>query len=209
MLSLRWRVATGRITDACCPRHGHQKFLKQVAKALPASEVADRVRQLRHSFAPGGAGQAGTQPTDHMNFIPTSGSWPNLVEIFFVIITPQAIHRGSFTSVKDLIAAIEASIDGWSCGSLGWTKQPTDPRWMRPAVKDHRSRHNSVLPPRCLELEFRLPRFGAGPWVGPWSRTGSSPRSDDDIDMEELALALADLRKALSAPNTDTQGDAK
>jgi integrase len=32
---------------------------------------------------------------------------------------------------------------------------------------------------------------------------------DDDIDMEELELALADFRKALSAPNTDTQGDAK
>jgi len=32
---------------------------------------------------------------------------------------------------------------------------------------------------------------------------------DDDIDMEELALALADLRKALSAPSTDTQGEAK
>ena len=42
-----------------------------------------------------------------MHFTPTSGSWLNMVEIFFGIITRQAIRRGTFTSVKDLIAAIE------------------------------------------------------------------------------------------------------
>ena len=35
-----------------------------------------------------------------------------MVEIFFSIITRQAIRRGSFASVKDLIAAIEAFTDG-------------------------------------------------------------------------------------------------
>jgi hypothetical protein len=35
-----------------------------------------------------------------------------MVEVFFSIITRQAIRRGSFTSVKDLIAAIENFIDG-------------------------------------------------------------------------------------------------
>ena len=42
-----------------------------------------------------------------MHFTPTSGSWLNMVEIFFGIITRQAIRRGTFTSVNDLIAAIE------------------------------------------------------------------------------------------------------
>ncbi len=36
----------------------------------------------------------------------------NMVEIFFGIITRQAIRRGTFTSVKDLIGAIGAFIDG-------------------------------------------------------------------------------------------------
>jgi hypothetical protein len=49
-----------------------------------------------------------------MHFTPTSGSWLNLVEVFFGIITRQAIRRGTFTSVKDLIAAIETFIDGWN-----------------------------------------------------------------------------------------------
>jgi hypothetical protein len=55
---------------------------------------------------------------------PTSGSWLNMVEIFFGIITRQAIRRGTFTSVKDLIGAIEAFIDGWNdrCEPFVWTR---------------------------------------------------------------------------------------
>ena len=45
-------------------------------------------------------------------------------EIFFGIITRQAIRRGTFTSVKDLIAAIGTFIDGWNerCQPFVWTK---------------------------------------------------------------------------------------
>jgi hypothetical protein len=47
-----------------------------------------------------------------------------MVEIFFGIITRQAIRRGTFTSVKDLTAAIENYIDGWNerCQPFTWTK---------------------------------------------------------------------------------------
>ena len=57
-----------------------------------------------------------------------SGSWLNLVEIFFGIITRQAIRCGAFTSVRDLIAAIEHFIDGWDdrCCPLTWTTTPDD-----------------------------------------------------------------------------------
>jgi hypothetical protein len=59
-----------------------------------------------------------------LHFTPTSGSWLNMIEIFFGIITRQAIRRGTFTSVKDLIAAIEIFIDGWNerCEPFVWTK---------------------------------------------------------------------------------------
>jgi hypothetical protein len=52
----------------------------------------------------------------------------NLVEAFFSIITRQAIHRGTFTSVPDLIAAIENFIDGWNtrCQPFTWTKTADD-----------------------------------------------------------------------------------
>ena len=63
-------------------------------------------------------------PRVRMHFTPTSGSWLNLVEVFFGIITRQAIRRGTFTSVKDLIAAIETFIDAWNdrCQPFVWTK---------------------------------------------------------------------------------------
>jgi len=47
-----------------------------------------------------------------------------MVEIFFGIITRQAIRRATFTSVKDLIGAIETYIDAWNehCQPFTWTK---------------------------------------------------------------------------------------
>ena len=52
----------------------------------------------------------------------------NMVEIFFGIITRQAIRRGTFTSVKDLITAIENFIDGWNtrCTPFIWSKTADD-----------------------------------------------------------------------------------
>lgn len=49
-----------------------------------------------------------------------------MVEIFFGIITRQAIRRGSFTSVEDLVSAIQNFIDGWNdrCHPFTWTKTP-------------------------------------------------------------------------------------
>jgi transposase len=44
-------------------------------------------------------------PRITLHYTPTNGSWLNMVEIFFGIITRQAIRRGSFTSVKELIDA--------------------------------------------------------------------------------------------------------
>jgi len=120
-------VATGKVTDACYPRHRHQEFLtflKVVAKAYPRVKlhvVADNYGTHKH---PAVKAWLAKNPRITMHFTPTSGSWLNLVEIFFNIITRQAIRRGTFTSVKDLIAAIETYIDGWNdrCEPFVWTK---------------------------------------------------------------------------------------
>jgi hypothetical protein len=47
-----------------------------------------------------------------------------MVEIFFGIITRQAIRRGSFGSVRELTEAITKFIDGWNerCQPFAWTK---------------------------------------------------------------------------------------
>ena len=64
------------------------------------------------------------------------------LEVFFGIITRQAIRRGSFDSVKALVSAIHAFIDGWNerCHPFTWTKTPDEilPRATRKRDSDAR-----------------------------------------------------------------------
>ena len=123
-------VATGRITGVCKNRHRHQEFLaflKHVARAYPVGElhlVMDNYAAHKHPNV--NAWLAGN-PRIHVHFTPTSGSWLNLVEVWFSIIERQAIHRGSFPSVRDLMIKIRAFINGWNdrCHPFIWTK-PAD-----------------------------------------------------------------------------------
>jgi transposase len=124
-------VATGKVTDACYPRHRNEeflRFLKQVAKAYPRRKlhiVCDNYATHKHPVV---TAWLHRNPRITLHFTPTSGSWLNMVEIFFGIITRQAIRRGTYTSVKDLIAAIEIFIDGWNdrCEPFVWTKPADD-----------------------------------------------------------------------------------
>ena len=124
-------VATGKVTDACYDRHTHAEFLaflKLVAKAYPRVKlhvVVDNYATHKH---PTVKAWLAKHPRVTMHFTPTSASWMNMVEIFFGIITRQAIRRGTFTSVKDLIGAIETFIDGWNerCEPFVWTKTADD-----------------------------------------------------------------------------------
>jgi transposase len=121
-------VATGRITaDACYPRHRHQeflRFLKKVAAAHPASDlhvVADNYATHKHLQV---KAWLKDNPRITLHFTPTGCSWLNMVEIFFGMITRQAIRRGTFRSVKELTAAIGAFIDAYNdrCQPFAWTK---------------------------------------------------------------------------------------
>jgi transposase len=124
-------VATGKVTDACYPRHRHTeflRFLRQVAKAYPRRElhvVCDNYATHKH---PEVKAWLARNPRVTLHFTPTSGSWLNMVEIFFGIITRQAIRRGSFDSVRELTAAIRRFIDGWNdrCEPFTWTKPAAD-----------------------------------------------------------------------------------
>jgi len=120
-------VATGKVTDACYPRHRSDeflRFLKLVAKTYPRVKlhvVVDNYAAHKH---PRVKAWLARNPRITLHFTPTSGSWLNMVEIFFGIITRQAIRRGTFTSVPDLTGAIRAFIHGWNdrCQPFVWTK---------------------------------------------------------------------------------------
>ena len=140
-------VATGKVTGACYPRHRHEeflRFLRQVARSYPRRQlhiVTDNYSTRKHPDVTAWLAQ---HPRITLHFTPTSGSWLNMVEIFFSIITRQAIRRGSFTSVDDLITAIGNFIDGWNdrCQPFTWTKTPDEliPR-CRPGKRTSFTRH--------------------------------------------------------------------
>src|SRR6059058_3496571 len=122
-------VATGKVTESCTERHRHQEFLaflKQVAAAYPRRELHVVVDNLSTHKHPAVRAWLERHPRVQLHFTPTSGSWLNLVEAFFSIITRQALRRGSFPTVADLIAAIERFITAWNarCQPFTWTKAP-------------------------------------------------------------------------------------
>ncbi|WP_198387902.1 transposase, partial [Burkholderia ubonensis] len=53
-------------------------------------------------------------PRYHMHFTPTYSSWLNQVERWFGLITQQAIRRGSFKNVRQLIASIERYVEQYN-----------------------------------------------------------------------------------------------
>jgi transposase len=120
-------VATGRITDACQPRHRHREFLaflKLVAKAYPRRQlhvVVDNYGTHKHAKVQAWLAK---HPRIHLHFTPTYGSWLNLVEVFFSIIERQALRRGDFASVQELVAAIGRFVDAWNerCQPFRWVK---------------------------------------------------------------------------------------
>ena len=120
-------IATGKVTATCQPRHRHQeflRFLKQVARAYPDVELhlvmdnyaAHKRIEVRRWLE--------ANPRVRVHYTPTSASWMNLVEVWFGIIERQAIHRGTFRSVRELNAKIRAFINGWNdrAHPFVWTK---------------------------------------------------------------------------------------
>jgi transposase len=138
-------VATGTVIDRCYERHGKAEFLdflKQVARAYPRRKlhvVLDNYHTHKHDDINQWLAK---HPRITLHFTPTSGSWLNLVEVFFGIITRQAIRRGSFDSVKELVAAIRAFIDAYNqrCRPFIWTKTAEQilPRAARQPTSDAR-----------------------------------------------------------------------
>ncbi len=58
-----------------------------------------------------------------MHYTPTYSSWLNQVEFWFNIITQEAIRRGTFRSVKELVAKIENFVAHYNAKSkpFMWT----------------------------------------------------------------------------------------
>ena len=106
----------GKVIGDCMPRHRHQEFIRFLdkidAETVPELDlhlIIDNYATHKH---PRVTSWLRRHPRFHLHFIPTSSSWLNMVERWFREITDKRIRRGSFASVPELIAAIEAYLAG-------------------------------------------------------------------------------------------------
>jgi transposase len=122
-------IATGQVTGLCKQRHRHTEFLaflKHLARAYPDRELHLVMDNYATHKRPEIKAWMGNNPRIHAHFTPTSGSWLNLVEVWFGIIERQAIRRGVFPSARDLTSKIKTFITGWNQRKhpFIWTKTP-------------------------------------------------------------------------------------
>jgi len=120
-------VDTGHVTTDHRARHTGADFLafmRQVARAYPEGELHVVLDNVSTHTTPDVRAWLERHPRITFHFTPTSASWMNQVETWFGILTRQAIRRGSFRSVKELIAMIDAFTRQWNEGAspFVWTK---------------------------------------------------------------------------------------
>jgi len=104
-------TANGKVLAQCCKRHRHQEyldFLREIEKNVPQNLqvhiIVDNYATHKH---PRVKRWLAGRPRFHVHFTPTYASWLNQVEIWFNRITQQAIRRGTFRSVKELVEKID------------------------------------------------------------------------------------------------------
>jgi len=114
-------IATGRVLTRCKQRHRHQEyldFLKHVDANVPHGLgihlVVDNYSTHKH---PTVKRWLAARPRYQVHYVPTYASWLNQVEIWFNLITQRAIRRGTFKSVKELMAKIEHFVDHYNRNS--------------------------------------------------------------------------------------------
>jgi putative transposase len=117
----------GTVLAQCRPRHRHQEFLgflRVIDQAVPADleihAILDNYATHKH---PKVKAWLAARPRWHLHFVPTYSSWLNLVERFFAHITDKTIRRGSFHSVRDLVAKIDHFVTHYNhtCKPFVWT----------------------------------------------------------------------------------------
>ncbi len=107
-------VLDGQVIGQCQPHHTHTewlKFLRQIDRETPKDKtlhlIADNYATHKHPVVQEWLAK---HPRFIMHFTPTSASWLNMVERFFRDISETRLRRGVFTSVPELVTAIDQYI---------------------------------------------------------------------------------------------------
>ena len=125
-------VLDGQVIGQCQQRHTHAewlKFLRQIDRETPKGKtlhlIADNYATHKH---PAVQEWLAKHPRFNMHFTPTSASWLNMVERFFRDLSENRLRRGVFTSVPELVTAIDEYVAHHNTDPKPfiWTKSARD-----------------------------------------------------------------------------------
>ena len=106
---------TSQVIGRIIQRHRAKEFLaflQQIERSTPARLDLHVILDNSSTHKTAAIKQwLGKHPRFKLHFTPTSASWLNAVEYWFAQLERRALHRGAFTSVADLKAAIRQFIE--------------------------------------------------------------------------------------------------
>jgi transposase len=109
------RLLDGRVIGECLPRHRGREFIRFLERIDRETRQDLDLHLIVDNYSTHKTPQVQRwlkrHRRFHLHFTPTSSSWLNLVERWFGEITRRRIRRGSFRSVNELIAAINAYLE--------------------------------------------------------------------------------------------------
>ena len=119
-------TGTGEVTGKCFSRRRTREFLRfmdTIAEQYPSQEAHVILDNLSTHSGPDVRKWLSRHQNFRFHFTPVGSSWLNQVEIWFGIITRQAIRRGTFNSVRLLTQTIGSYISSWNEDSapFEWT----------------------------------------------------------------------------------------
>jgi transposase len=122
---------TGEVLGRCFSRRRTVEFitfLGQVIKQYPDQEIHVIVDNLSTHAGNEIDAWLDKHPRVTFHYTPTGSSWMNQIETWFGIITRQAIRRGTFQSVRQLIRHIDNYISHWNeqAAPFAWTATADD-----------------------------------------------------------------------------------
>jgi transposase len=120
-------VGTGKVTTEARARHtgaDFLAFLRRIDRVYRDGELHVILDNVSTHKTPAVRAWLVGHPRITFHFTPTSASWMNQVETWFSVLTRGAIRRGSFGSVKELIAMIDTFTVNWNAGAtpFAWVK---------------------------------------------------------------------------------------
>ena len=138
-----FEVGSGRVHGMHASTHKRDDFLtfmNRVVAAYPGQELHVILDNLS-THKPKHDAWLERHKNVHLHFTPTHASWMNQVEVWFSILSRQALHNSSFRSVREVCDRIDAFIAAYNrkAHPFRWLAAEVHPSAPRPSIAQLRN----------------------------------------------------------------------